>query len=187
MTLILSVGNFRGVHQSSDYQLTDPNSGAPVSDQAGSKQLQAGFMGQHLQLAFTGTAAVRKGASVERTIDWISAELNALPHDASLQQICDALSRRSASAMTALGPRGVLTLVLAAWALRLAQYSDPAIRFRSRYRKEKHERLTCQDLRQLDSCNPRVGSAARSKSHSWTALYTPDAMKRSRYSLRLFR
>src|SRR5260370_31757277 len=113
MTLILSVGNFRGVHQSSDYQLTDPNSDAPVSDQAGSKQLQAGFMGQHLQLAFTGTAAVRKGASIERTIDWISAELNALPHDSSLQQICDALSRRSASAMTALGPLRVLTLVLA--------------------------------------------------------------------------
>jgi hypothetical protein len=113
MTLILTVGNVRGVHQSSDYQLIDPNSGAPVSDQAGSKQLQAGFMGQHLQLAFTGTAAVRKGASIERTIDWISAQLNALPHDSSLQQICDALSRRSASATTALGPRGVLTLVLA--------------------------------------------------------------------------
>jgi hypothetical protein len=114
MTLILTVGNFRGVHQSSDYQLTDPNSGAPVSDQAGSKQLEAGFKGLHLQLAFTGTAAVRKGGSIERTIDWISAELNALPHDSSLQQICDALSRRSASAMAPLGPRGVLTLVLVA-------------------------------------------------------------------------
>jgi hypothetical protein len=112
MTLILTVGNFRGVHQSSDYQLSDPNSGAPVSDCAGSKQLQAGFKGLHLQLAFTGTAAVRKGASTERTIDWLSAELNALPHDSPLQHICDSLSRRSALEMSLLGPRGVLTLVL---------------------------------------------------------------------------
>jgi hypothetical protein len=29
------------VFRNSSYQLTDPNSGAPVSDQAGSKQLQA--------------------------------------------------------------------------------------------------------------------------------------------------
>jgi hypothetical protein len=100
------------VHQSSDYQLSDPNSGTPVSDQAGSKQLQAGFKGLHLQLAFTGTAAVRKGSSTERTIDWISAELSALRQDSRLQHICESLSRRCASAMSLLGPCGVLTVVL---------------------------------------------------------------------------
>jgi hypothetical protein len=39
MTLILTVANLRGVYQSSDYQLTDKDTGAPVSDRAGSKQL----------------------------------------------------------------------------------------------------------------------------------------------------
>jgi hypothetical protein len=113
MTLILTVANSSGVHQSSDYQLTDPGTGAPVSDRAGSKQLDAEFKGLNLQLAFTGVASVRTGSSTQRTIDWLSAELKALPQDSSLQDICNALSKRGAAAMKPLGPRGVLTLILA--------------------------------------------------------------------------
>jgi len=101
------------VYQSSDYQLTDADTGAPVSDRAGSKQLEVGFKGLHLQLAFTGIAAVGRGSSAQRTIDWLSADLKALPHDSKLQEICNSLSKRATGAMKLHGPRGVLTLVLA--------------------------------------------------------------------------
>lgn len=39
MTLILTIANERGVHQSSDYQLTGPRTGDPITDEAGSKQV----------------------------------------------------------------------------------------------------------------------------------------------------
>src|SRR5260370_8628473 len=113
MTLILTIANSRGVHQSSDYQLIDLDTGAPVTDRAGSKQLEAGFEGLHLQLAFTGIAAIGKGSSAKRTIDWLAAELNSLPHNSKLQDICKSLSQRSAAETRLYGPRGVLTLVLA--------------------------------------------------------------------------
>ena len=113
MTLILTIANSRGVHQSSDYQLTDPDTGAPVSDYAGSKQLEAGFKGLDLQLGFTGIASVGTGSSAQRTIDWLSAELKSLQHDSTLQDICNSLSKRSATAMKPHGLRGVLTLILA--------------------------------------------------------------------------
>jgi hypothetical protein len=75
--------------------------------------LEAGFKGLDLQLAFTGTAYVRRGSSTQRTIDWLSAELKLLQHDSTLQDICNSLLKRSATAMKPLGPGGVLTLVLA--------------------------------------------------------------------------
>jgi len=117
MTLILTVAHSRGVYQSSDYQLTDKETGAPWSDRAGSKQLEADFKGLHVQLAFTGVAVVGSGSSEQRTIDWLGAELKALPGDSTLQRICNALSTRATSAMKPHGPRGVLTLVLAVAAI----------------------------------------------------------------------
>lgn len=41
MTLILTVANSHGVHQSSDRELTDADKSAPVSDSAGSKQFHS--------------------------------------------------------------------------------------------------------------------------------------------------
>ncbi len=64
-------------------------------------------------LAFTGVATVGTGPSAQRTVDWLSAELRALPHDCDLQDICNSLSRRATVAMKPHGTRGVLTLVLA--------------------------------------------------------------------------
>jgi hypothetical protein len=113
MTLILTVANPRALYQSSDYQLTDRETGAPVSDRAGSKQLEARFKSLEVQLAFTGVAVVGSGSSKQRTIDWLAFELKSLPGDTTLQDICDSLSRRATSAMKPYGPRGVLTLVLA--------------------------------------------------------------------------
>jgi hypothetical protein len=79
VTLILTVANFSGIYQSSDYQLTDLNSGAPVPDRAGSKQLQATFKGLDLQLAFTGVAEVNPGAGRQRTVDWLASALKDVP------------------------------------------------------------------------------------------------------------
>ena len=75
MTLILTTANTQGVYQSSDYQLTAQGTGKIVSDEAGSKQLHATFQRLDIQLAFTGVAMV----SGRRTIDWLLAELKALP------------------------------------------------------------------------------------------------------------
>jgi hypothetical protein len=109
MTLILTIANSRGVHQCSDYQLTNQATYKPVSDRAGSKQLEAGFEKLHLNLAFTGVASGPLG----RTIDRLSAKLKGLPHASTLQDICDALARHSAAIMKPHGSRGVLVLVLA--------------------------------------------------------------------------
>lgn len=117
MTLILTVANASGVYQSSDYQLTDVATGAPISDRAGSKQLQASFKGLDVRLAFTGIAAVGVGAARQRTVDWLSAELKGLPDDSQLQGACDALANRSVAVASPHGLRGVLTLILTAAAV----------------------------------------------------------------------
>ena len=110
MTLILTIANSSGVYQSSDYQLTDQKTGTPVSDKTGSKQLDASFERLTLQLAFTGVASIGS----ERTIDWLSAELRALPHKSSIEQICTALADRCTAKMRLHGPRAMLTVVVAA-------------------------------------------------------------------------
>jgi hypothetical protein len=109
MTLILTVANSRGVYQSSDYQLTDRDTGAPVSDRAGSKQLVASFKDLHLILAFTGVATWRVGSRTVRTVDWLSAQLKALPPESNLRAICRALAKKSEKWC---GSSGSLTLVI---------------------------------------------------------------------------
>jgi hypothetical protein len=108
MTLILTVANVRGVHQSSDYMLTTRD-GKFVCNEAGSKQLQASLRGMHLQVAFTGVTNLNRP-----TIIWLAAELKALPISSTLQQVVGALSHRCNKEMKPFGPGGVLTVVLAA-------------------------------------------------------------------------
>jgi hypothetical protein len=110
MTLILTVANTLGVHQSSDYMLTTPK-GGHVSNEAGSKQLQAGWLEMFFQLAFTGV--VTKLSNGQLTIDWLAAELDALPDTPDIRQITTILSERCTKVMKPLWPSGVLTLVLA--------------------------------------------------------------------------
>ena len=112
MTLILTVANASGVYQSSDYQLTDQRTGKPISDRAGSKQLEASFKVFNVGLAFTGIAEAGAGSARRRTIDWLSAELQALPHDSQLKDVCEALAKRSLAVTTPHGLRGLLALVL---------------------------------------------------------------------------
>src|SRR5258707_1225368 len=109
MTLILTATNLGGVYQSSDYQLTDPRTGATVSDSAGSKQFQASFGGLNLMLALTGVARLSTG---ESTIEYLSRVLSAIPHDSNIQAICNELKQKSELAMRPFGRRGVLELVL---------------------------------------------------------------------------
>lgn len=143
MTLILTVANTSGVYQSSDYQLTDMNSGAPLSDRAGSKQLQATFKGTDLQIAFTGVAEVGTGTARQRTVDHLSSALKTLPHDSSLQDICDALSQRITTLTAPLKSRGIVHVVLTAAtvgkAFRVAEVSNVDWR---RYPPEAKSRFT---------------------------------------------
>src|ERR1700737_3462649 len=107
MTLILTVANSSGAYQSSDYQLTDPTTGAMVSDLAGSKQLVSVFEKLHLVLAFTGVASVGAGSTTQRTIDCLSAVLKALPVESSLQAISQALAKKIEEFVQPGGPRGL--------------------------------------------------------------------------------
>jgi hypothetical protein len=88
-----------------------------MSDSAGSKQVEASFSDLHLQLAFTGVASDSSGT---KTIDWLKAELEALPHDASATMIFEALQKVSANKMAPFGAMGVLILVLA-----IAEFRKP--------------------------------------------------------------
>ena len=74
MTLIMTVANERGVHQSSDYQLSDRRTGKPITDEAGTKQLDAMILpGMSIQLAFTGVARVPSGRQTVNTREWLQA------------------------------------------------------------------------------------------------------------------
>ena len=106
MTLILTVGNSRGVFQSSDYRLTDQRAWRPLlPGQAGVKQLDASVKGLRVTLAFTGVAAV----GAQRTIDHLSEALKAIPNESDLWKICGSLKTKSEKWC---GSRGPLTLVL---------------------------------------------------------------------------
>ena len=128
MTLILVAANVGGVHQSSDYQLVNEKTGAPVTDQAGSKQLQATFKELDLRLAFTGVAALPGPGGSKRTIDCLLSELKALAPDSTLEHICERLQQRSSELTRGLGERGVLELVVSVGArekpFRLAVISN---------------------------------------------------------------
>jgi hypothetical protein len=58
MTLLLTAMNPVAIHQSSDYRLTDLNSGKAIEDSAGAKQISFGGMDFAAQISFTGVAAV---------------------------------------------------------------------------------------------------------------------------------
>ena len=74
MTVILTVGNDRGVYQSSDYQLTDATTGKFISDKPGSKQLDSQHGAINVRLSFTGVADIGR----RKTIDMLSDEMKKL-------------------------------------------------------------------------------------------------------------
>ena len=110
MTLILTIANKNGIHQWSDFALTDPRTGRPVADSAGTKQLKATFNQLAVGLAFTGIAKI----GTRNTIDWLANELKALSPQSKLQDVCEALERRCTSEIGKLGASALLTIVVAA-------------------------------------------------------------------------
>ena len=107
----MTVANSRGIYMSSDYQLVDLRTREYVSDSAGTKQLEASFAGLHIQLAFTGIAEIYRSSVRVRTIDWLSAELQRVSPDCTVQDVCDAIAKRSESELK-LCSRKELTIVL---------------------------------------------------------------------------
>ena len=110
MTLILTIANKNGVHQSSDYQLTDL-AGKPVPSAVGTKQLERTFEQKRVRLAFTGIAKFGR----RNTVDWLDDELSSLPHSTDVDTICSKLVHRcfaEIGSKVAIGSDNVLTLVL---------------------------------------------------------------------------
>jgi hypothetical protein len=114
MTLILTIANSKGAYQSSDFRLTDLDTGAPIATRAGCKQLEATFERMHVSLAFTGVAWVNTAAGSVETIDLIRSELIALPAASDLEAVHRAISTRCVDATKPLGSRGLLTVVIVA-------------------------------------------------------------------------
>jgi len=112
MTLILTIANALGVYQSSDYQLTNIDTGEFFSDHAGSKQLNVSLEKFDVHLSFTGIAEVGAGSTRQCTIDCLSEELKELKKDYKLQDVCEALANRSYAVTSPLGKNGLLILVL---------------------------------------------------------------------------
>ena len=105
MTLILTIANENGLHQSSDYNVTDFVTGKLIDDSAGTKQLERLFRGMILRLAFTGLTDNGR----RKTIDWLQEVFSSFSELADLKTICDELMQRCAAEI---GSKGVLTLVL---------------------------------------------------------------------------
>jgi len=90
MTLILTVGNKRGIYQSSDFQLSEAGTGKFISDEPGSKQLDSahGTYGTlRAKLSLTGVASI----DGRKTIDWLADEMKKLEQITNINDICEAL------------------------------------------------------------------------------------------------
>jgi hypothetical protein len=91
MTLIQTVGNKRGIYQSSDFQLTEAGTGKFISDEPGSKQLDSahGAYGTlRANLSFTRVASI----GTRKTIDWLIDEMKKLEQSTNINDICEALA-----------------------------------------------------------------------------------------------
>jgi hypothetical protein len=87
MTLIITVGNKRGVYQTSDYKLTA--NGKHIEDTAGTKQIEANFKEYTIAMAFTGIAY--GGGQKVKTIDFLTKTIRSLPLNSKLEDICNRL------------------------------------------------------------------------------------------------
>jgi hypothetical protein len=90
MTLILTVGNERGIYQSSDFQQTEPLTGKFVSDKPGSKQLDSAHGALQVKLSLTGVASI----GTRKTMDWLTDEMKKLKQITNINAICEALVQR---------------------------------------------------------------------------------------------
>lgn len=82
MTLLITVADSCGVHQSSDYRLS--HAGRLVQTQNGAKQLSASGQNWTAQISFTGVARDGRGYDTRK---WLSAALLSAGTDASLDDV----------------------------------------------------------------------------------------------------
>jgi hypothetical protein len=94
MTLLITVANSRGVHQSSDYRLSD--AGRPVQTENGAKQVSASGQEWTAQISFTGLARDGRGYD---TREWLRDTLEAAGSDATLDEVVAAILARGNSAL----------------------------------------------------------------------------------------
>jgi len=87
MTVILTVGNKRGIYQSSDFQLTEDGTGKFISDEPGSKQLDSEYLALYVKLSLTGVASI----GGRKTIYWLADEMKKLEQITNINVICEAL------------------------------------------------------------------------------------------------
>jgi hypothetical protein len=90
MTLLLNLIGPHGIHQSSDYRLTNISTGKSIEDEVGSKQVQFLARSWTAQISFTGIASVGS----RKTRDWVLETL-------SRSEITDARTAMASLAETA--------------------------------------------------------------------------------------
>ena len=100
MTLLLIVASRAGVHQSSDYRLTDIATRRPIEDAFGSKQLQFSFDSWSAQISFTGIAEF----GGLKTGDWISGAMNGTPQSAEVSAAMQNLATVATQILGRLAP-----------------------------------------------------------------------------------
>ena len=94
MTLLITVANSLGVHQGSDYRLSD--AGCPVQTENGAKQLSVSGQDWVAQISFTGLARDGRGYD---TREWLRDTLVAASTGTTLDAVVAAFVRRGNSAL----------------------------------------------------------------------------------------
>jgi hypothetical protein len=92
MTLLLNLLGPSGVHQSSDYRLTDLATRRPIEDEFGSKQIAHLASTWSAQISFTGVAQIGQ----RKTRDWIVECLRGQPQSADAATALSGLASRAA-------------------------------------------------------------------------------------------
>jgi hypothetical protein len=97
MTLLLNLVGPSGIHQSSDYRLTDIVTRHPIEDSFGSKQLHFDFSSWSAQISFTGIAEF----GGRKTRDWISQTVGSMPRSAEVLTVMGSLAERATNELRA--------------------------------------------------------------------------------------
>lgn len=95
MTFLLNLLGPRGIHQSSDYRLTDLVTRRPIEDEFGSKQLEYIASTWSAQISFTGLAQIGQ----RKTRDWILECLRRQPPSVDAATALSGLASRAAVEM----------------------------------------------------------------------------------------
>ena len=114
MTLLLTIVSATGIHQSSDYRLTNVTTQppTPIEDALGSKQLDFSFGAWSAHISFTGIAQ----AGGRKTRDWIYETLSRAPQSSDVSTVMDDLATSASNELRSVSdPVRKLTIVVSTW------------------------------------------------------------------------